>query len=64
MTIAVDLGRKATKQTNKHTFNVSILLRFGKNEHQYVSKTYFKLYVKMINNVRATFYQIEYPMIL
>ena len=43
------------------TFNVSILLRFGKSEHQYVSKTCFKSYVKIINNVRATVYQIAIP---
>ena len=34
------------------TFDVSILLKFGKNEHQHVSKTCFKFYVKIINNVR------------
>ena len=28
------------------TFNVSILLNFGKNEHQYVSKTCFNFYAK------------------
>ena len=38
------------------TLNVSILLRFGKNEHQYVSFTCLKSYVKIINNVRATVY--------
>ena len=39
----------------------SILLSFGKNEHQYVSKTCFKFYVKLINNVRTTVYQIVIP---
>ena len=42
-------------------FNVSILLRFAKNEHQYVSKTCFKFYAKIINNVIATVYQIAIP---
>ena len=37
--------------------NVSIL----KNEHQYVSKTCFKFYAKIINDVRATVYQIAIP---
>ena len=43
------------------TLNVSILFRFSKNEHQYVSKTCFEFYVKLINNVRATVYQIAIP---
>ena len=43
------------------TFDFSILLRFGKNKHQYVSNTCFKFYVKIINNVRATVYQIAIP---
>ena len=37
-----------------------MLLRFGKHEHQYVSKKYIKFYAKIIN-VRATFYQIAKP---
>ena len=37
------------------------LLRFGKNKNKYVSKTCFKFYFKMINNVRATVYQIAIP---
>ena len=36
-------------------------LEFAKNEHQYVSKTCFKFYVKIINNVRATVFQIAIP---
>ena len=42
-------------------FDVSILLSYGKNEHQYVSITCFKFYVKIKNNVRATLYQIAIP---
>ena len=38
--------------------NVSILLRFGKNEHHFVSKTCLKFCVKIINHVRATVYQV------
>ena len=36
-------------------------MRFGENVHQYVSKKCFKFYVKIINNVRATVYQIAIP---
>ena len=43
------------------TFNVSILLRFGKKENQYVSKACFKFYAKIINDIRATVYQIAMP---
>ena len=46
------------------TFDVSVLLRFGKNEYHYVSKTCFKFYAKIINNVRATVYQRAIPLIL
>ena len=42
-------------------FNVSILLKFGKNEHQYVSKTCFKIYGRMIKKFRATVFQIAIP---
>ena len=42
-------------------FNVSTFLRFANKEHQYVSKTCFKFYVKIINTVRTTVYQIAIP---
>ena len=40
---------------------MTILLKFCKNKRQYVSKACFKFYVKIINNVRATVYQIAIP---
>ena len=46
---------------NLLTFNVSILLRFGKDKNQYVSKTCFKFDGKIINNVRVIVYQIAIP---
>ena len=36
-------------------------IKIWQNEHQYVSKTCFKSYVKIMNNVRATVYQIAIP---
>ena len=46
-----DFKNAKSKFINLLTFNVSILLRFGKNEHQYVSKTCFKPYVKIMNKL-------------
>ena len=47
-------------QKNRIHSNVSLLLRFGNNENQYVSKTFlnFIIFIKIINNVRARVYQI------
>ena len=38
-----------------------ILLRLGKNKHQYVSKTSLKFYAKILNNLRAAVFQIAIP---
>ena len=38
-----------------------MIFRFGKNEHQNVIKTCLKLYAKIINDARATVYQIAIP---
>ena len=50
------------KFKNLLIFNASILLRFGTNIHQYVSKTCFEFHIKMTNNFRATVYQIAVPL--
>ena len=53
---------KNPKLINPQLFNVTNLLSFGKNEHQYISKTRFKFYIEMLNNARATDYQMTIPL--
>ena len=40
---------------------VSILLRFGNNNYQYVSKICLKFHIKIMSNKKVTAYQIAIP---